>query len=182
MDTLPLPLWLRDRSLALTWVNRAYVEATGGADAASVISAQTPLEKSERDLAAAARAEGHMVDAKRYAVVNGQRRALAITDTPLADDTILGMAIDVTDLSNAEAKLQQHVDAHADTLDKLATAVAIFDRDQRLSFRNRAFEQLWDLPEEWLDTAPSDSEIPIAFAKCADYRSNATIRRGSANG
>jgi signal transduction histidine kinase len=159
MDTVPLPLWLRDRSLALTWVNRAYVEAVDGTDTASVISAQVPLEKSELDLAAAARAEGHTVEAKRYAVVSGQRRALALSDTPLADGAVLGMAIDVTDLSNAEAKVQQHLDAHADTLDKLATAVAIFGRDQRLSFRNHAFEQLWDLPEEWLDTGPTDSEI-----------------------
>jgi signal transduction histidine kinase len=147
LNTLPLPLWLRDRSLALTWVNRAYVDAVGGADAASVISAQTLLEKSERDLAAAARSEGHTVDAKRYAVLNGQRRALALTDTPLDEGAILGTAIDVTDLSNAEAKLQQHLDAHADTLDKLTTAVAIFGSDQRLSFRNRAFAQLWGLPE-----------------------------------
>jgi signal transduction histidine kinase len=69
------------------------------------------------------------------------------------------MAMDVSDLTNAESKLQQHLDAHADTLDKLATAVAIFGRDQRLSFRNRAFEQLWDLPEDWLDAGPTDSEI-----------------------
>lgn len=159
LNILPLPLWLRDRSLALTWVNRAYVDAVGGTDAASVISTQTSLEKSERDLAAAARSEGHTIDAKRYALLNGQRRALALTETLLDDGAILGSAIDVTDLSNAEAKLQQHLDAHADTLDKLTTAVAIFGSDQRLSFRNRAFAKLWDLPEEWLDTAPADGEI-----------------------
>jgi signal transduction histidine kinase len=159
LDTLPLPLWLRDRSLALTWVNSAYVDAVAGTDAASVVSEQTLLEKSERDLAATARSEGHAVHAKRYAVLNGRRRALALTGTPLDDGAILGTAIDVTDLSDAEAKLQQHLDAHADTLDKLTTAVAVFGSDQRLSFRNRAFVQLWDLPEEWLDTGPTDGEI-----------------------
>ena len=159
MNMLPLPLWLRDSSLALTWVNRAYVDAVGGADPASVISAQTLLEKSERDLATAARSEGNTVHAKRYAVLNGERRALALTDMPLDDGAILGTAIDVTDLSNTEAKLQQHLEAHADTLDKLTTAVAIFGSDQRLSFHNTAFVQLWDLPGEWLDTAPADGEI-----------------------
>ncbi|HEY7977117.1 MAG TPA: PAS-domain containing protein, partial [Rhizomicrobium sp.] len=68
-------------------------------------------------------------------------------------------AIDVTDVSNAEAKLQQHVDANADTLDKLATAVAIFGRDQKLNFYNRAFLRLWNLPDGWLDAHPTAGEI-----------------------
>ena len=54
---------------------------------------------------------------------------------------------------------QQHVDAHVDTLDKLATAVAIFGRDQKLTFHNRAFTKLWGLPEGWLERHPSDGEI-----------------------
>jgi signal transduction histidine kinase len=159
LDALPVPVWLRDRTLALSWANRAFVAATGAADEAAVLATQLSLEKSERDLASAARAEGHAVDAKRFAVVGGQRRALALTDTPLADGRIAGLAIDVTDLSNAEARLQQHLDAHADTLDKLATAVAIFTRERRLDFYNRAFAKLWALPEEWLDSHPQDEEI-----------------------
>jgi signal transduction histidine kinase len=106
-----------------------------------------------------ARAEGQTLDAKRFAVVAGQRRALAFTHSPLDDGRIVGTAIDVTDISNAEARLQQHIDAHADTLDKLATAVAIFDREQRLSFYNRAFVELWELLEKWLDTRPTDGEV-----------------------
>ena len=58
---------------------------------------------------------------------------------------VVGTAIDVTEVAAAEARLQQHIDAHADTLDKLATAVAIFDRDQKLTFYNRAFARLWGL-------------------------------------
>lgn len=159
LDALPVPVWLRDRTLALTWANRAFLAATGAADEAAAIAGQLALEKSERDLAGAARAEGHAVEAKRFAVVGGQRRALALTDTPLADGRIAGLAIDVTELSNAEARLQQHRDAHADTLDKLATAVAIFTRERRLDFYNRAFAKLWGLPEEWLDSHPLDEEI-----------------------
>ena len=68
-------------------------------------------------------------------------------------------AVDVTDLASAEARLQSHVDAHADTLDKLQTAVAIFSRDQKLAFHNRAFARLWGLAESFLDKHPSDGEI-----------------------
>ena len=74
----------------------------------------------------------------------------------MGDAGIIGTAVDVTDVAAAEARLQQHVDAHVDTLDKLATAVAIFGPDQKLSFYNRAFVRLWDLPEDWLERHPSD--------------------------
>ncbi|MGO8710956.1 MAG: PAS-domain containing protein [Rhizomicrobium sp.] len=159
LDALPIPVWLRDRTLALLWGNRAFLAATGTADLDAMTTAQKALEKSERDLASAARAEGDVLQAKRFTVVGGQRRALAFTHAPLADGTVVGTAIDVTDVSNAEAHLQQHIDASSDTLDKLATAVAIFDRDQKLNFYNRAFAQLWGLPEAWLDTKPTDGEI-----------------------
>src|SRR5262249_1008290 len=131
LGALPIPVWLRDRALTLTWVNRAYASAVGAADESEVIASQTALEKSERDLASAARSESNAVEARRFTVIGNQRRALSLTATPLRDGTILGTAIDVTDVMNAEAKLQQHLDAHADTLDKLATAVAIFGADQR---------------------------------------------------
>ena len=159
LDALPIPVWLRDKTLSLVWGNRAFAAATGSPDAEFAAGLQTALDRSERDLAAAARAEGHTTEAKRFAIMAGQRRALAFTHTPLQDGRIVGSAIDVTDVSNAEARLQQHTDAHADTLDKLATAVAIFGRDQKLSFYNRAFAQLWNLPESWLDSHPSDGEI-----------------------
>jgi signal transduction histidine kinase len=159
LDALPIPVWLRDKTLALLWGNRAFLAATGAADADAAAAAQLTLDKSERDLAGAARAEGHQLEAKRFTVVGGQRRALAFTHVPLAGGAIVGSAIDVTDVSAAEARLQQHLDAHADTLDKLATAVAIFGRDQKLTFYNRAFVRLWELPEAWLETHPSDGEI-----------------------
>ena len=72
---------------------------------------------------------------------------------------MIGTAQDVTEVAAAEARLQQHADAHADTLDKLQTAVAIFGKDQKLSFYNKAFVKLWGLPETFLDKHPSDGEI-----------------------
>ncbi|MGD0866968.1 MAG: PAS-domain containing protein, partial [Rhizomicrobium sp.] len=159
LEALPIPVWLRDKTLTLLWGNRAFLAGAGAADIETAAAQQLTLEKSERDLAAAARAEGQPLEAKRFAVVSGQRRALAFTHAPLDDGRIVGTAIDVTEVSNAEARLQQHIDAHADTLDKLATAVAIFDREQRLSFYNRAFAELWGLAEKWLDTRPTDGEV-----------------------
>ena len=159
LDALPVPVWLRDRSLALRWSNRAFAEAGGAADAEQAVASQITLEKSEPELAATARRSGHVHEARRFAVVAGQRRALAFTHVPLESGAVVGSAVDVTENVQADAKLQQHLDAHSDTLDRLATAVAIFGRDQKLNFYNRAFAKLWGLPETWLDSHPSDGEI-----------------------
>ncbi len=159
LDALPHPVWVRDNHLALRWANRAFVAASGAASLERAFESDIALDRSERDLASAARTENEPVEAKRYAVVGGQRRALALTLAPLKDGNVAGTAIDVTATAEAEARLQQHIDAHADTLDRLATAVAIFGPDRKLAFYNRAYVKLWDLPEAWLDTHPADSEI-----------------------
>ena len=59
-----------------------------------------------------------------------------------------------------EAIREEHertVRSHADTLDQLTTAVAIFDADQRLRFFNQAFQKLWDLDTVFLDSAPDNA-------------------------
>lgn len=158
LEALPVPVWLRDRTLSLVWGNRAFLDAAGAADLETAQRNQKSLEKSERDLAATARTQQQPMEAKRYAVVAGQRRALAIAEIP-TETGVIGTASDVTDVAAGEAKLQQHIDAHTDTLDKLATAVAIFGPDQKLHFYNRAFQQLWNLSNVWLDKHPSDAEV-----------------------
>ena len=91
--------------------------------------------------------------------MNGQRRAIAFTEIPLGDAGVIGTAVDVTETAAAEARLQQHADAHAATLDTLQTAVAIFGPDQKLTFYNKAFVRLWGLPETFLDRHPGEGEI-----------------------
>ena len=159
LDALPIPVWLRDKGLALTWGNHAFLKGAGAKDLKTARREQVALDKSERDLAATARSENALQEAKRFSVVNGQRRALSFTEIPLGDAGIIGTAVDVTDVTAAEARLQQHADAHAATLDTLQTAVAIFGPDQKLSFYNKAFVRLWGLPESFLDKHPGEGEI-----------------------
>ncbi|HEX3755943.1 MAG TPA: PAS-domain containing protein [Rhizomicrobium sp.] len=159
LDALPIPVWLRDKALALVWGNQAFLNGAGVADLETARHSQAALDKTERDLAASARTQNATLEARRFSVIGGHRRALAFTEIPMGEAGIIGTAVDVTEIAAAEARLQQHVDAHADTLDKLATAVAIFGSDQKLSFFNRAFAKLWNLPEPWLDSHPFHNEI-----------------------
>jgi len=159
LDALPIPIWLRDKGLALTWGNHAFLKGAGAVDLEAARRDQVALDRSERELAQAARAANAPQQSKRFSVVGGQRRAMNFTQIPLGDAGVIGAAVDVTETAAAEARLQQHVDAHADTLDRLQTAVAIFGRDQKLTFYNKAFVKLWGLPETFLDKHPSDGEI-----------------------
>jgi signal transduction histidine kinase len=159
LDALPIPVWLRDKGLALSWGNHAFLKGAGAADLNAARRDQSALDKSERDLAATARLENAVQEARRFSVVGGQRRALTFTEIPLGDAGVIGTAVDVTEIVGAEARLQQHADAHAATLDTLQTAVAIFGRDQKLTFYNKAFVRLWSLPETFLDRHPSDGDI-----------------------
>jgi signal transduction histidine kinase len=159
LDALPVPVWLRDKALALSWANHAFLKATGARDLETARRDQVSLDKAERELAAAARGKNAIQETRLFSVVSGQRRALSFREIPLGDAGIIGTAIDVTETAAAEARLQSHADAHADTLDKLATAVAIFGRDQKLTFYNKAFVRLWGLPESWLDKHPCDGDI-----------------------
>jgi len=67
--------------------------------------------------------------------------------------------MDATEAERMRGELRRMVDAHRRTLDQLATGVAIFGSNQQLSFYNAAYRSLWDLEVEFLDSAPTDSEV-----------------------
>jgi signal transduction histidine kinase len=112
-----------------------------------------------RDLAADAIARGETAREKRFVVVDGQRRAFDIIEVPLSERGTIGFAIDVTALDEARADLARHIDGHAETLDRLGTAIAIFGPDKRLGYYNSAYAKLWGLAEDWLDGQPQESEV-----------------------
>jgi signal transduction histidine kinase len=160
LDAVPIPIWIRrPQDLALTFANRAFLAASATPSLEAALQMNVAFDRSERDLASAARGDNAPVEAKRFAVLAGHRRALNFTLSPLAGGGVLGSAVDITASSEAETRLRQHLDAHADTLDRLATAVAIFGPDRKLTFYNRAYVRLWGLPEAWLDAHPGEGEI-----------------------
>ncbi len=62
------------------------------------------------------------------------------------------------------------------SFDRLATAFAVFDAQQRLTHFNQAYVELWQLDPEWLATHPRDGEILDRLRQArrlpekADYR------------
>jgi len=79
-----------------------------------------------------------------------------------------------TERSYAETK--PSLETRFRSFDRLATAFAVFDAEQRLTHFNHAYVELWQLDPEWLATHPRDGEILDRLRQArrlpekADYR------------
>lgn len=177
LSGLPQPAWTRTQEGRLSWCNEAYARAVEAANAAEAVTKGLELlDRGEREGAAKARREGRIFSARAPAVVAGQRRTLDVLElaTPAG---FAGIATDMSELEAVRADLQRQMDAHVRTLDRLKTAVAVFDASQRLVYHNAGFETLWSLDAAFLDGQPSDSEIldrlrtERRLPELGDYRS-----------
>ena len=157
LDASPLPVWLRSADGTLAWVNRAYVKAVEVEDSSAVIKSGIEIASAPKMDTSQANPKTGFVG-RTHAVVGGAMRALNIHEVDLPGGKA-GFAIDMSALEEAEKELDRHIKAHASTLDKLDTAIAIFGPDQRLRFHNAAYAALWPLDAGFLATRPSDGEI-----------------------
>ena len=177
LSELPQPVWTRARDGRLTWVNAAYARAVEAADGEQAVKEGLELfDRSQRDGAAQARLEGKRFTARAPVIMAGQRRTVDILETPTPSG-FAGIVTDMSELEAVRADLQRQMDAHVGTLDRLKTAVAVFDGSQRLVYNNSGYETLWGLDAAFLKTRPSDGEIldrlrtERRLPELGDYRS-----------
>lgn len=159
LNALPMPVWLKTSDGRLTWVNKAYVGAVEATSEEEVIERQIELLESRQRQAIAR----HLPRWKSYhdrlaLVVGGERKPHDVIVLQL-DDAVAGAAIDVAAIESAKGELDRQIAAYDRTLDRVATAVAIFDREQKLTFYNAAYLNLWRLDASWLATHPSDGSV-----------------------
>ena len=189
LDGMTSPVWLRDDDLSLIYCNAAYVKAVDARNANDVTSRGRELAprvsvREVRALAAAARASGVTRSAPFHMVIEGSRRLLEVTENPVSmngatqDDEetgepparsslfgdgsglmTAGIAYDITRQEELETRLRRETASHAEVLERLGTAIAVYAADQRLAFNNTAFSQLWDLDPVWLRDGPTYGDI-----------------------
>ena len=184
MDGVAEPIWVRDDDLSLIYCNAAYVKAVDAKDAADVVSRGRELSprvavREARALAAAARAAGETRRSAFHMVIDGSRRLMEVTeaaghrrqrkpapergDAPLFSDgsgrLTAGIAYDITRQEELETRLKREAAAHADVLERLGTAIAVFGADTRLIFFNTAFSELWQLAPAWLLEGPNYATV-----------------------
>jgi signal transduction histidine kinase len=154
-DALPMPAWKRGLDGLVNWANRPYrrlLEDGKAGQASELFGAQS------RELIDGGRnAEGIYQD-QLTAIAAGNRHVFSVTDISLSSGSA-GIAVDISDQELAREEYERTLKSHADTLDQLTTAVAMFDAAQRLRFYNNAFQTLWGLEASFLDSAPDTGSV-----------------------
>jgi signal transduction histidine kinase len=159
LEALPLPVWQRDASGRLVFVNSAYAQAVEAKNAEDVLDRQIELlDQSARAATAEARSKSQVWRDRVTAVVAGARHLLDVIQAP-SPHSAAAIAIDRQEIETVRADLETQMQSHRRTLDQMPSAVAIFDGSQQLIYRNAAYEKLWLLDPAFLDGRPSDSEI-----------------------
>ncbi|MBN9242366.1 MAG: PAS-domain containing protein [Mesorhizobium sp.] len=159
LEALRMPVWIRAADGALKWVNRAYAAAVEAASGdAAVSEGKEFLGSQARTTVAETHAARPVFEQTLSTVVGGDRHMFSVTDVAGPDGSA-GLACDVSAVEQVRAEYQRTVRSHADTLDQLNTAVAIFDADQKLRFFNQAFQKLWDLDPAFLNSAPDHALV-----------------------
>ena len=158
LDALPHQLWLRYPNGNLAWVNKAYAEAVDCRHPNEAISKGVELiDRPVRERIAMQNVDGPYRD-RIATIISGRRTMLDVSDvrTPFGSG---GIGVDAAETETLRIKLEAEMATHVRTLNELPIAVAIFDRKQQLRFSNAAYQKLWNLPPEFLNSHPADSEI-----------------------
>ncbi|MGI9400547.1 MAG: PAS-domain containing protein, partial [Rhizobiaceae bacterium] len=158
-QTIGSPVWLRDSAGNLFWTNNAYAQAVDCKDGAEAVERGVELLDSaqRRSVSRVQDADGSY-SGSLPAVIAGDRRILEVAETRNEAGSA-GIALDRNDIEDIKAILRRTTETHAQTLDHLATAIAMFDGGQRLQFYNSSFQKLWGLEPAFLSSKPTNSEV-----------------------
>lgn len=166
LDMHPVPVWLRDSTADLIWVNKAYGLMLNCDPAAirenqvEIAISQKGQGRSPKEMARDAMAEGKPQIYKTHIIVGGKRRWVELSEIPLPGTSkSMGVVRDLTREEEIQADLDRHKAANKSLLEQLRTAIAIFSSDQSLEFFNTAYATQWGLEEQWLNGKPKLGDI-----------------------
>ncbi|GLK42478.1 MULTISPECIES: PAS domain-containing sensor histidine kinase [Novosphingobium] len=177
IEAAPMPMWFRRPDGELQLVNHAYVAAVGAKNADDVVVKGIELIESVDGLAPGqvarkAAEKGIPIERIVSTTIDGQRRALRVSDLPLGDDGVAGYAVDIEDLEEMSRSFRAFREAQRALLDQLSAGVAQFDAKRRLAFANQPFQRLFKLDgrilvdppafERLLDAARDAGRVPEA--------------------
>ncbi len=159
LETAEQPAWMRDSEGRLIWSNAAYARAVEAVDGLAATDSGAELfDVAVRREAAKAIADSGVWKRRSSAVARGEKRTFDAVEVAAAHGSV-GVARDVTEVSTLSAEMKRNEDNYSRTIDRIATAVAIFDKAKRLTFYNSAYRQIWSLEPAFLDQRPTDGEI-----------------------
>lgn len=164
IDNLPCPIWLRDENLNITILNKNYLKLLGLKDFKELTPENAQLHDlgnttNLQELAKIAK-ESNTPQKKQINILSdGDLKKFELTETPYYDSSLktshtIGSLIDITSFDEAKRNYRVHLDSHLEILSSLDTAFCIINTKHNFTFGNTAFLNLWNLPENFLDSAP----------------------------
>ncbi len=151
--------WGRDSEGRLVWCNAPYAKAVEAADENAAAEQGAELfDPGLRREATAALSQAGAWKRRAGAVVGGERRTFEVAEVCTAYGSA-GVAYDVSEAAALKAEMERNEDDYSRMIDRLSTAVAIFDKSKRLTVYNAAYRQMWSLEPAFLDTHPTDGEV-----------------------
>ncbi len=164
LDALPSPVWRRADDLELIYANKAYAEAVGADSPAAALLDNMEIGGLEAlNLARRAHRTNATLSESRTIVVSGKRQLVETTERPLGGEEpgggLIGDARDVTELAEAQDGQARLVAAHAEVLERVGSAVAVFTRERQLAFCNKAFVDLFGLDPARIEQRIGITEI-----------------------
>ena len=167
IEAAPMPMWFRDKTMALQLVNAAYVEAVAAGSAEAVVQGQIELLEDEGDRSPAEIARDSLVRQVKTertvaATVHGARRTLRVSDLPLGAEGVAGYAIDIEAQQQVLREFRAYRFAQRTMLDQLSIGVAQFDGEGQLNYTNLPFRRLFELGADIGDGSEAGS---LAFER-----------------
>jgi signal transduction histidine kinase len=160
-DAYPAPTWITDAAGRLAWANRAWLAEMKADNIDAARDKGLSFDRGADAIVAEAGRLHQRQEGFRWTTGGGRRRAWRIVAEPAPGGAgaVLAFALDMTEAEETRDTLRRHVEAHDETLNHLADAVAIFGPSKRLAFHNTAFQQLFNIDPAWLDERPTHAEL-----------------------
>ena len=159
LESAAVLAWGRDAEGRMVWCNASYAGAVEAPDDKAAVDNKIELfDPSLRREAAEAIRDAGLWKRRASAAVSGERRTFEAVEVRTAFGST-GIAHDVTEIAALRAEMERNEDDYSRMIDRLSTAVAVFDKSKRLTFYNAAYRQIWSLEPAFLDQGPSDGEV-----------------------
>lgn len=159
LNSLPSPVWIKGNDGRIVWVNRAYQLAVDASSDLEVRDRQIELlETRQRQSVEVALTRGIAYRERMPLVTGGAKKQHELVVLPVPGGQA-AVALDVTAVEQAQGELDRQSAAYERTLDKVATAVAIFSPDRKLAYFNEAYRRLWQFDPAWLKSQPVESAL-----------------------
>ncbi|HYC96605.1 PAS domain S-box protein [Brevundimonas sp.] len=158
-DTAPVLIWVTQQDRSRAFVNQAYVAYSGGSyeearllDWRAIIHPDDQSRVLEESLAGEATAQPFSMEA-RYLRHDGEYRWLKSFSRPRfgANGDIVGfvgVAFDVTDIREAQARLQESETRFRTVADSAPALIWMSDENARIIFANRRYKTFFSLESE----------------------------------